>query len=97
MDHFIGLDGHKASCTFVVLNPQGKLVREAVLETNGQALIEFIKQVPGRSHLCTEEGTQSQWFYEIFRPHVHDIAIVEGRKRKGNKSSNPWSRRWPRR
>jgi transposase len=85
MDHFIGLDGHKNSCTFVVLNEKGKVKRKAVLPTEEKPLVEFLKTVQGRRHLCIEEGTQSQWFYEIFSKHVHDLAIVQGRKSPGNK------------
>lgn len=85
MQRFIGLDGHSTSCTFVVLDPKGRVKRKAVIETNGQALVEFVKTVPGRRYLCLEEGTQSQWFYEILSPHVHDIAIVQGRKTSGPK------------
>jgi transposase len=85
MNHFIGLDGHKNSCTFVVLNEKGKIKRKAVLPTDQMQLLQFIKSIPGRRHLCIEEGTQSQWFYEIFSNHVHDLAIVQGRKSPGNK------------
>jgi len=85
MNHFIGLDGHKNSCTFVVLNERGKVKRKAVLPTDEKQLIEFVKTIQGRRHLCIEEGTQSQWFYEIFSDHVHDLAIVQGRKTPGNK------------
>jgi hypothetical protein len=85
MDYFIGLDAHKNSSTFVVLTPQGRVKRKAVVETSGRALIEFVKQIPGRRYLCTEESTQSQWLYEILSPHVHDLAIVLGRKSRGNK------------
>ena len=88
MDHFIGLDAHKNSCTFVVLGPKGRVKRKAVIETSGRALIEFVKRIPGRRHLCTEENTQSQWLYEILSPHVHDLAIVLGRKSRGNKSDD---------
>jgi transposase len=85
MNHFIGLDGHKNSCTFVVLNEKGKLKRKTVLPTEEKALVEFLKTIPGRRHLCIEEGTQSQWFHEIFSGLVHDLAIVQGRKTPGNK------------
>lgn len=30
-------------------------------ETNGRALIELSKTVPGRTHVCLEQGTQSGW------------------------------------
>jgi len=85
MNQFIGLDGHKNSCTFVVINEKGKVKQKAVLPTDEKALLEFVKSIPGRRHLCIEEGTQSQWFYEIFSDHVHDLAIVQGRKSPGNK------------
>jgi len=85
MNQYIGLDGHKESCTFVVLDEKGRLKRKAVVETNTQALIKFIKTIPGKRHLCIEEGTHSQWFYEIFSPHVHDLAVVEGRKNREDK------------
>ena len=85
MNQYIGLDGHKGSCTFVVLDEKGRLRRKAVVEPHTQALIKFIKTIPGKRHLCVEEGTQSQWFYEIFSPHVHDLAVVQGRKSRGDK------------
>jgi len=88
MQRFIGMDGHSTSCTFVVLDPKGQVKRKAVVETNGHALIEFVKTIPGKRYLCLEEGAQSQWFYEILSPHVHDLAIVQGRKTSGPKDDD---------
>jgi len=85
MNKYIGLDGHSKSCTFVVVNEKGKVKRKTVLPTEEKQLLEFVKSIQGRRHLCIEEGTQSQWFYEIFSDHVHDLAIVQGRKTPGNK------------
>jgi transposase len=85
MNQYIGLDGHSKSCTFVVVNEKGKVKRKTVLPTDEKALLQFVNSIPGRRHLCIEEGTQSQWFYEIFLGHVHDLAIVQGRKTPGNK------------
>lgn len=86
MDNYIGLDAHKNSCTFVTQDKKGKITRKAIIETCDQDLTRFIKTIPGRRYLCTEEGTHSQWLFEILNHHVHDIAIVEGRKQSGNKS-----------
>jgi transposase len=47
-----------------------------VVETNGRALVEFIRTVPGRTHLCLEEGTQSGWLYEVLSPHVDEVVVT---------------------
>lgn len=86
MERYIGLDAHSQSCTFAVLSERGKQLKVQVVETNGQSLVEFLKLVPGRRHLCIEEGTSSQWLYEILSPYTHSIAVVRGEKNQGNKS-----------
>jgi len=66
-----------------VISESGKRLKSGVVETNGQALVEFIKTVPGRKHLCLEEGTQSGWLYEVLSPHVDEIVVthLSGRSR----------------
>lgn len=76
MERYIGLDAHVKSCTFGVISETGKHLRSVVVETNGRALVEFIRTVPGRKHLCLEEGTQSGWLYEILSPHVDEIVVA---------------------
>ncbi len=68
MERYLGLDVHAASSTLVVLSEAGRRLKRCVLETNGQALVEAIRMIPGRKHLCFEEGTQSAWLYEILSP-----------------------------
>ena len=65
MDRYIGGDVHQASVTFVVLSETGKQIRRDVVETNGHALVGYIKQQPGRLHLCIEEGEWSHWLQEL--------------------------------
>lgn len=86
MERFIGLDAHTQSCTFAVVDAKGKHLRTDVVETNGQALVEYVRVLPGRRHLCLEEGTQSQWLSEILSPHVHDLTVVWAEKKRGNKN-----------
>lgn len=76
MDRFIGLDVHASSCTFAVLGPSGKRLRSQVVETNGQALVSFLKTIPGTLHLCLEECTQSSWLAEVLGPHVHELVVI---------------------
>ncbi len=47
MERYIGLDVHAASTTLVVISQSGKRVHRAVVETNGRALVEAIRMIPG--------------------------------------------------
>lgn len=85
MDRYVGLDAHAQSCTLGVLGPSGKRLKSMVVETNGQALLEAVRSIPGRIHLCLEEGTQSAWLHELLSPHVEELVVVMPPERKGAK------------
>ena len=76
MERYIGLDAHGTSCTFGVIGPSGRKIRHDVVETNGAALVGYLKGLAGQKHLCLEEGTQSAWLYEILSPHVDEIVVA---------------------
>jgi transposase len=86
MERYLGLDVHAASSTLAVISKAGKRLQTAVVETNGRALVEAIRMIPGQKHLCFEEGTQSAWLYEILSPHVEEVAVAGVTKRRGQKS-----------
>ncbi|MGB5368067.1 MAG: hypothetical protein WBN14_17535, partial [Polyangiales bacterium] len=76
MERYIGLDAHAKSCTFAVLSERGRRLDSAVVETNGRALVKFLRNVPGNKHLCLEEGTQSAWLYEVLQGHVRELVVT---------------------
>jgi hypothetical protein len=82
MERYIGLDAHATSCTFAVLSERGRRLDSAVVETNGRALVKFLRSVPGNKHLCLEEGTQSAWLYEVLRGHVRELVVTHAHERK---------------
>ena len=86
MERYIGLDAHGASSTFGVIGPSGRKLRKGVVETNGAALVKYLRNIQGRKHLCLEEGTHSAWLYEILSPHVEEIVVAGIGKRRGQKS-----------
>lgn len=94
MDRYVGLDGHAATCTLGVVGSSGKRLKSTVVETNGQALVEAIKSIPGRVHLCLEEGTQSAWLYELLKPHVTEIVVAMPGQSNGAKDDarDAWAR-----
>ena len=57
MERYLGVDVHGESCTFSVLSEAGREVQRQVVETNGQALVGYLRQLPGTLHLCLEEAS----------------------------------------
>ena len=47
-DYYVGLDMHKASNCIAVLNAEGKLVMESVIETSDPTILDFLKGLRGR-------------------------------------------------
>ena len=85
MDRYIGLDGHSQSCTLRVLTATGKEAGRQVVETNGAALVQAVRAIPGSKHLCLEEGAQSGWLYELLRNEVDEIVVTVPARRMGCK------------
>jgi transposase len=94
MDRYVGLDAHAQTCTLAVMGPTGRRLTSRVVETNGHALREAIRGIPGRIHLCLEEGTQSSWLYEILEPQVSEIVVAVPEESKGAKDDlrDAWAR-----
>ncbi len=59
MERYVGMDVHAASCTLAVISDTGRKLRDFPVETNGQALVEAIRMIPGHKHRVFEEGLQS--------------------------------------
>jgi len=86
MERYIGLDAHAASCTLAIISQTGKRLRDFPVETNGVALVEAIRAVPGHRHLILEEGTLSAWLYETLERHVDEIVVTCVTNNRGPKS-----------
>jgi transposase len=94
MDRYLGLDSHAASCTLAVIGPSGKRLKSMVVETNGAALLEAVRSIPGRRHLCLEEGELSAWLHELLAPHVVELVVTVPKAKRGSKDDerDAWCR-----
>jgi transposase len=88
------MDVHAQTCTLAVMSLSGKRLRSQVLETNGRVLVEAVRSIPGRVHLCLEEGTQSAWLHEILSPHVTELVVTVPEESRGAKDDlrDAWAR-----
>jgi hypothetical protein len=57
MERYIGMDVHAASCTLAVISEKGRKLKDFPVETNGQALVEAVRMIPGHKHLVMEKAT----------------------------------------
>lgn len=88
MERYLGVDVHQDSSTIVVLSAAGKRVRRDVVETNGQALVRYLRELRGKLHVCIEESTWSEWLYEILSPHVVELVVYRTEWTPGAKSDS---------
>src|SRR5205807_9500902 len=87
---YIGLDVHKETISIAVMNGEGKLVMESIIETKAITILQFIQGLRGDLHVTLEEGTWAAWLYDLLKPHVTKLVVCDPRKnalmKEGNKS-----------
>lgn len=89
MKHYIGLDAHSATCTFVVINEAGDITHRAIVKTSEGTLLGFLKALPGEKILTVEESHVSQWVYVLLNDKVDKLTVcnpVYLGKKKGPKT-----------
>jgi transposase len=84
------MDVHQATISAAVMDAQGKLLMECVLETKASTIVEFIQGLQGTLSLTFEEGTWAAWLHDLLKPHVSRLVVCDPRKaallQEGNKS-----------
>jgi len=62
-EKYIGLDVHQATISVAVMDSQGKVVMESILETKASTLLEFLAGLRGSLFVTFEEGCGSPKLY----------------------------------
>ena len=88
-EKYIGMDVHQAIISVAVMDAQGKLIMECLLETKAATIVEFIQGLQGTLALTFEEGTSAAWLHDLLKPHVRRLVVCDPRKaallKEGNK------------
>jgi len=89
-EKYIGMDVHQATISVAVMDGDGKLIMECLLETKAATILEFIQGLRGTLFLTFEEGTSAAWLHDLLKPHVSRLVVCDPRKaallKQGNKS-----------
>jgi hypothetical protein len=90
LEKYIGMDVHAATISAAVMNAEGKLLMECVLETKAVTILEFVQGLRGTLALTFEEGTSATWLHDLLKPHVNRLVVCDPRKnalmREGNQN-----------
>ncbi len=83
----VGLDVHQATTVACVRADSGRVIAEAILPTEGAAVVEFFRGMRGTIQVALEEGTQAQWMHDLLLPVVDRVVVCDqrGERRQGNK------------
>ena len=88
--YYVGMDVHQASTSIAVMNGQGKVISETLIETKGQTIVDFLKGLSGEVQVTFEEGNQAAWLYDLIRPQVAELIVCNPHHnhllKSGNKS-----------
>lgn len=75
MKHYIGLDAHSATCTFVVVDESGNVTHRTIVKTSEGTLLGFLGTLPGEKILAVEESHVSQWVYVLLHEKVQKLIV----------------------
>ena len=75
MDSYIGLDAHSKTCTFVVLDKNGREIRTAKVDTSEKNILGFLSTIQGVKKLVFEEANLSQWLYMLLKDKVDELTV----------------------
>jgi len=56
-----------------------------VVGTNARCLIEAARQIPQPRHICLEDGTLSEWLYEVLSPCAEMVMVAAVGESRGPK------------
>src|ERR1044072_721115 len=85
---YVAFDVHQATISAAVLNLEGKLLTQAVMQTDASAIRDFLRGLSGQVRLTFEEGTQAQWLYDLTRPLVADVLVCNPRLNHSGSRAN---------
>lgn len=75
MDHYIGLDAHSKTCTFVSLDKDGVMLNQGKFKTSERNLVSTVKSLQGKKALVLEESNLAQWIYVTLKDQVDELVI----------------------
>ena len=77
---YIGMDVHAATIIICVLNANGRLLKEDIIATGAEAILNFVASQRGSLHVTFEEGEQAAWLYDLLGDRVERVIVCDARR-----------------
>src|SRR5215831_19125559 len=81
-DKYMGMDVHQATTVVAVVDVEGKIVLETIVDTQVASIIRLVQSLSGPLHVTFEETAQAEWLYEIVRHFVAEVIVCDPRRNK---------------
>ena len=78
----IGVDFHKRTSSYCVLDENGKRVKRCKFENRPELIEDFLQSLPGPKQLAMEATRNWGLFYEVVKPHVDEFLLGHPKKMK---------------
>lgn len=92
LDKYIGIDTHSSTLVVNARDAFGKVVLQATVPTNANAILQCIGGLRGRLHVTFEEGTHAQWLHDVLKRRADEVLVCDPRKNElmkdGSKSDD---------
>ncbi len=75
MENYIGVDAHSKTCTFVVMNKDGEIIKEGTFNTTERNLKDLARSVQSPKSLIFEETNIAQWVYCVLKNEVDKLIV----------------------
>ena len=70
-EKYIGMDVHQATISVAVMDAQGKLIMECLLETKAATIVEFVQGLHGTAvPQPSRKERSAAWLHDLLKPHV---------------------------
>jgi len=80
VEHYIGVDLHKAFFQVCVVNALGERLWEQPFPRTAEGMAAFIARCPSRTAVAVEASTPTWHFADAIREHVDDLRVVDSLK-----------------
>src|ERR1017187_7034390 len=79
-EKYIGMDVHQATISVAVMDGNGKIIMECILETKAATILQFMQGLHGTLSVTFGEGTSAAWLHDLLKPHVSHLVVRDPRK-----------------